>query len=180
MGGTKTGSLSGGISARSEKLVPGETAAESDIMGSDIIGSTATRGACCSDSCSTTAADKTGPRPAWDSGALTAKSLMRRAPDFESELESDFEPKLESDSIAKLALDTRAALPAVTAPAAAAAALVPTAGGAVCARTHASPPEEAGETNLGETGCAVPEAAATTSLAPPPPAPQFTPTLTPR
>src|SRR5258708_23070645 len=93
-------------------------------MGSDIIGSTATRGACCSDSCSTTAADKIGPRPAWVSGALTAKSLMSRAPDFESELESDFEPKLESGSIAKLALDTRAALPAVTAPAAAATALV--------------------------------------------------------
>src|ERR1700692_300727 len=37
-GGSKTGSLSGGISARSEKLLP-EPAADADITGSDLIGS---------------------------------------------------------------------------------------------------------------------------------------------
>src|SRR5260221_10366819 len=71
----------------------------------------------------------------------------------------------------------RAALPTVTAPAAAAAALVPTAGRAVCARTDASPPEETGETDLGETGCAVPEAAETNLLAAAARAAEFTPTL---
>src|ERR1019366_3580239 len=123
-GGAKTGSLSGGISARSEKLLPDEPA-----TGSDIIGSTATRGECRSVSCSTTAADKTGPCAAWDSGALTSKSPMSRAPEFES----DFEPKFASE----LVLDALA-LPRVTAAAAAAAALVPAAGGSACENTGAS------------------------------------------
>ena len=67
--GAKTGSLSGGISARSEKLFPAELATGSDVIGSDtagldivgpdIIGSKATRGERRS-VFGSTAADKTG------------------------------------------------------------------------------------------------------------------------
>jgi len=52
-GGSKRGSLSGGSSSNSEKLLPDEP-----VVSSAIIGSTATRGARLSDSCSNTAADK--------------------------------------------------------------------------------------------------------------------------
>ena len=124
--------------------------------GSDIIGSTATRGKCCSDSCSATAADKTGPCAAWDSEALTsnspATSSISRAPEFELEFKLEF------------VLDTRAAPPPVTAPAAAAEALVPAAGGAVRERTGAS-------------GLAVPEAAETNLLAAAARSTEFTATL---
>ena len=95
------GSLSGGISARSEKLFPEPTdKADSDIIGSvitgldldatgpdatgsAIMGSTAIRGDSCLDS---------GPAPAasCDSGFITSKSLIILAPEFESVLEVAF------------------------------------------------------------------------------------------
>jgi hypothetical protein len=55
IGGTYTGSFNGGISARSEKLVPAELGA-----GADIIGSPPTLGDCSCVSGSSTAADITG------------------------------------------------------------------------------------------------------------------------
>src|SRR5208282_375755 len=151
-GGVKTGSLRGGISARSEKLLPDEPAA-----GSAIIGSKATRGECRSDSRSTTAADKTGPRPTWDSGAVTSKSLIDPAPQFGAEFASESE--------AELVPGKREALPPV---AAAAAALVSAAGGWAGENTGAS---IFGETGLGATdgaegsGLAVLEADETNLLA---------------
>src|SRR5450631_2655719 len=151
------GSLSGGISARSEKLLLDELA-----TGSDIIGSLATRGDCCTGSGSIiTAADSSGPCAAWDSGALTSKSPMRRAPEFESE----FPPKVESKLESKFPREEPPAPPPV---AAAAAALLSAAGGWVCECTGAS---ILGGTVLGETGRAegsgltAPDAAETNLLA---------------
>src|SRR5208337_2865757 len=128
-GCAKTGSLSGGSSSRSEKLLPDEPAS-----GSDIMGSTATRGNGCSVSCSSTAADNTGPLGAWNEGALTSgspsNSSMSRAPDSGTEFASE-----------KLLAEPPA-------PAAAAAALASAAGGS----TENTGASTRGETGLGGAG----------------------------
>ena len=126
----------------SEKLVLDAFAAASDI-----IGSTATRAECGSHSSSATAAERTGLGAAWASGALTSNSPRTGAPDFESNFNSD----LKSGSAAGFASDGRATLLPVATPAAATAALVPTAGGFTFAGTGATIGGATRATGLGET-----------------------------